>query len=439
MDEERCIDLVITGGTVLTMAPAAEPLADGAVAVCRGEIVAVGPAGEVRAAAGSARVIDARGGLILPGFVNTHTHLAMTMLRGLADDLPLVEWLENHIWPAERAMVTADSVVVGSRLAAGESIRAGVTCVADMYFFAERVIGVLQEVGLRGVVGESMIDFPTASAATPQAALERQRWVLEQFRGNSLVQPAIAPHSPYTVSPANLAAEAELAEEFGVLLMIHLAETRWELEKIKSERGSTPVAYLADLGVLSDRTVAAHCVHVSEEDLDRLLEFGVGVASNPVSNLKLASGIAPLPEMIRRGLKVSFGTDGAASNNTLDLLRDAQIAALVYKGVSGDPTVASARTIAEVLTRGGAEVLGLADQIGTLEVGKRADVICISLEGLHAHPVFDPFSHLMYAARSADVIHVVIDGRVVMADRELLTVDEACLKADIDQLVAGLR
>ena len=425
------VDLIIRGGTVLTIAPGSEPIHDGAVAVRGGEIVAVGPAAEVAAATRAAETLDAGGGLILPGFVNTHTHLAMSLIRGVAEDLPLKEWLEEHIWPTERRLMNAETVALGTRLAAAESLQAGVTCVCDMYFHAERVIEEVTRAGLRAVVPESMIDFPTPSCPTPEVTLERQRELLEKYAHHPLVVPAVAPHSPYTVSATNLVKEAELAEEFGAPLMIHVAETRWEVEKLAAEKGVTPVAYLADLGILSDRTIAAHCVHVSESDLDLLGEFEVGIASNPACNLKLASGLAPVPQMLARGLKVSFGTDGAASNNTLDLLRDAQFAALVYKGTSGDPTTMPARTLVETLTVGGARVLGLADRIGTLEPGKRADVICLAVDRPRAVPVYDPFSHLAYAARAADVCHVVVDGRTVVRDRALLTVDVPALLADV--------
>ncbi len=427
-------DLIVRGGTVLPMAPGSEPIADGVVAVKGREIVAVGPAAEVAATA--ATVLDARGGLIMPGMVNTHTHLAMTLLRGFADDLPLKTWLEERIWPAERALMNRETVGLGTRLAAAESLLAGVTCVCDMYFFADRITEVLEEVGLRGVVPESLIDLATPACPTPDVALARQREMLESLAGHPLVVPAVAPHSPYTVSAANLVMEAELAEEFEAPLIIHLAETRWELEKIHAEKGVSPTAYLADLGILSDRTVAAHCVHVSEDDLELLAEFDVGVASNPVSNLKLASGLAPVPQMLARGVKVSFGTDGAASNNTLDLLRDGQLAALVYKGITGDPTVLPARTLVELLTLGGARVLGLDDRIGTLEPGKLADVVCFGVDAPHATPVFDPFAHLAYAARASDVRHVVVNGSVTVEDSSIRTLDLAAVQDEVRRVAA---
>ena len=420
-------DLIVKGGTVVPMAPGSAPIPAGAVAVNGDTIAAVAPAAEL---GGARETLDAGGGLIVPGFVNTHTHLAMVLLRGYAEDLPLRTWLEEHIWPAERRLMSVESVVAGTALAAVESLKAGVTCVCDMYFFGEQIVGVLERVGLRAVVSESLIDFPTPACPTPELALVRQRELLERCRGHRLAVPAVAAHSPYSVSAQNLAKEAELAEEYGAPLVIHLAETRWEVDKIKAEKGRSPVAYLADLGILSERTVAAHCVHVSEGDLELLAELDVGVASNPVSNLKLASGVAPVPQMLARAIKVGFGTDGAASNNTLDLLRDVQLAALLYKGLTGDPTCLPARVVAELLTLGGARVLGLHDRIGSLEVGKRADLVCLGVDQPHAVPVFDPYAHLAYAARAADVRHVVVDGRTVVRDGSVTTVDESSVIAE---------
>lgn len=429
-------DLIITGKTVLTMAEGAEPIADGAVAVNGDSIAAVGPAAEIRARGGAAAVLDAGDGIVLPGFVNTHTHLAMTLMRGLADDLRLKEWLEKHIWPAEARVMSAANVALGSRLAAAESLLAGVTCVCDQYFHAEHVIDAVTELGLRAVVAEALLDFPTPSSRTPDEALSRQRDFLERFREHPLVVSAVAPHTPYSVSAPYLVKEAELAEEYGALLLIHVAETRWEVDTITAEKGVSPVAYLADLGVLSERTVAAHCVHVTEDDLDTLLEFDVAVASNPVSNLKLASGVAPLPQMLAKGLRVSLGTDGAASNNTLDLLRDAQLAALIYKGLTRDPTCVPARRVVELLTRGGADALGLGSQLGSLEPGKRADVICLTADHPRAFPRYDPYSHIAYAARAADVAHVVVNGRVVVESGVLQTADVAELRRAVGAAIA---
>ncbi|MGD8439468.1 MAG: amidohydrolase family protein [Holophagae bacterium] len=424
-------DLLIVGGTVLTMEPNSDPIVSGAIAVADGRIAAVGLAEDLLELAPTGQVVNAGGCLILPGFVNTHSHLAMTLLRGIADDLPLMEWLKNHIWPAEKNHMKRQTVRLGTELAVAEQLLAGVTTTTDMYFFGDEVAAVLAEAGMRGVIAESLIDFPTPRCDTPEEMIEKQIELVEAYRDHPLITPSVAPHAPYTVCAANLVKEAELAEQYGVPMQIHLSETRGEVETSIEEKGRSPVAYLADLGVLSERTVAAHCVHVSPEDIDILAEFEVGVAHNPVSNLKLASGVAPVPEMVAADLKIGIGTDGAASNNTLDLLRDTQLTALLHKGVSGDPTVLPARTMIEMATIGGAGVLGLDSEIGTLVEGKQADIVCVAVDGPHATPIYDPFSHLVFAARSADVKHVLVRGQLVVGNRELATLDRERIEADV--------
>jgi 5-methylthioadenosine/S-adenosylhomocysteine deaminase len=315
------------------------------------------------------------------------------------------------------------AVRLGTELAVAEQLLAGVTTTADMYFFGDEVASVLAKAGMRGVIAESLIDFATPRCETPTEMMEKQRDLAEEYRDHPLITPSIAAHAPYSVSAANLVKEAELAEEFGLTMQIHLSETRWEVEKLLEEKGRSPVAYLAELGVLSERTVAAHCVHVSPGDIEILKEFEVGVSHNPVSNLKLASGVAPVPAMVEAGVKLGLGTDGAASNNTLDPLRDMQLAALLHKGVVGDPTVLPARTMMEIATIGGARVLGLDAEIGTLVEGKQADITCFAVDGPHATPSFDPWSHLVFAARAADVRHVLVRGNLVVGNRELNTID----------------
>jgi 5-methylthioadenosine/S-adenosylhomocysteine deaminase len=432
-------DKLVVGGTVLTMEPGSEPIHNGAIAVADGRIAAVGPAEELLELAPTGEVVNAGGCLILPGFVNTHSHLAMTLLRGLADDLPLMEWLENHIWPAEKTHMGREAVRLGTELAVAEQFLAGVTTTTDMYFFGDEVSAVLAEAGMRGVIAESLIDFPTPRCQTPEEMMEKQRELAEAFGDHPLITPSVAAHAPYTVCAANLVKETELAEELGIPMQIHLSETRWEVEKLLDEKGRSPVAYLADLGVLSERTIAAHCVHVSPEDIGLLVEFEVGVAHNPVSNLKLASGVAPVPAMVEAGVKLGIGTDGAASNNTLDLLRDAQLTALLHKGVSGDPTVLPARSVIEMATLGGARVLGLEGKIGTLNEGKEADLICVASDGPHATPSFDPFSHLVFAARASDVRHVMVRGQLVVGNRTLNTLDVERIESQVREFSAQLK
>jgi len=428
MSEAANWDMLVVGGTVLTMEPDSEPIKNGAVAVADGRIAAVGPAEELLELSPSGDVLNAGNSIILPGLVNTHSHLAMTLLRGIADDIPLKEWLEQHIWPVESKYMDRETVRLGTELATAEQLLAGVTTTADMYFYGDEVAAVLTEAGMRGVVAESLIDFSTPRCATPEEMFEKQRELLETYSDHPLITPSVAAHSPYSVGAANLAKEAELAEEFEVPMQIHLAETRWEVEQLLSEKDVSPVAYLADLGVLSERTVAAHCVHVSTEDIELLAEFEVGVSHNPVSNLKLASGVSPVPALIANGVKVGLGTDGAASNNTLDLLRDMQLAALLHKGMAGDPTVLPARRMLELATTDGARVLGL-DNTGVLAEGCEADLICVAVGGPRTAPMYDPFSHLVFAARSCDVRHVMIRGQVVVRNHALQTLDSERIEA----------
>ena len=438
MSQEANWDMLVVGGTVLTMEPNTEPIKNGAVAVTDGRIAAVGPAEELLELSPSGAVLNAGNSIILPGLVNTHSHLAMTLLRGIADDIPLKEWLEQHIWPVESEYMNRETVRLGTELATAELLLAGVTTTADMYFFGDEVSAVLAEAGMRGVVAESLIDISTPRCATPEEMLEKQRELLEAYSNHPLITPSVAAHSPYSVSAANLVKEAELAEEYEVSMQIHLSETTWEVEKLLGEKGVSPVAYLADLGFLSERTVAAHCVHVSSEDIELLAEFEVGVSHNPVSNLKLASGVSPVPAMVAQGVKVGLGTDGAASNNTLDLLRDMQLAALLHKGITGDPTVLPARTMLEMVTINGARVLGL-ENIGTLAEGCEADLICVAVDGPHTAPMYDPFSHLVFAARSSDVRHVMIHGQVVVRNHELQTVDRERIEAQAREFSENVR
>ncbi len=423
MNSNQSWDLLILGRTVLTMEDDASPIDRGAVAVADGRIVEVGSASSLLEKAPTCEVLDAGNCLVMPGLVNTHSHLAMSLLRGLADDLPLKTWLEDHIWPAEGRHMDRATVAVGTRLAAAEQLLGGITTTTDMYFFADAVCEVLAEAGMRGVIAESLIDAATPRCSTPEEMAAKQRELCEAWRNHPLITPSIAAHAPYTVCAANLVKEAELADEFGVPLQIHVSETRWEVETSIENKGASPVAYLEDLGFLSEQVVAAHCVHLDQRDIDILAENGVGVSHNPVSNLKLASGIAPIPAMLEAGVRLGLGTDGAASNNTLDLLRDLQIAAMLHKSISGDPTTLPAKTVLSAATTGGAQILGLGGRVGVLKPGMEADIACFSLDHAHATPFYDPWSHMVFAARASDARHVVVRGKVVVRDRRLLTMD----------------
>jgi 5-methylthioadenosine/S-adenosylhomocysteine deaminase len=437
MDHSPTWDLLILGGTVLPM-DGSDPIPNGAVAVQGRHIAAIGTADDLLDSAPTCELLNASNCLVTPGLVNTHSHLAMVLMRGLADDLPLMEWLQEHIWPAESEQMNRETVALGTRLAAAEQLLAGVTTTADMYFFGDTVCQALVEAGQRGVIAESLIDAATPACATPSEMMAKQRQLCEQWRHHPLITPSIAAHAPYSVGDANLVAESELAREYEVPLQIHLSETRWEVDSIRERTGVSPVAHLANLGFFQAHTVAAHCVHVDEADIALLRDHGVHVAHNPVSNLKLASGIAPIPAMLEAGVSVSIGTDGAASNNTLDLLRDLQIAALIHKTASGDPTVLPARTAVEMATAGGARALGLEDRIGILRVGAEADVVCWDTSAPHMTPLYDPASHLAFACRGSDARHVVVAGRTVVRDRDLLTMDLERLRAQVQERAAAI-
>lgn len=414
------VDLLIQGGAVLTMDVRGTVYDDGWVAVRGGRIVAVGagtpdlPAREV---------IDARGQAVLPGLVNTHTHVPMTLFRGLADDKELDDWLHNYIFPAEAKNVTADFVTAGSRLAMAEMIRGGTTTFCDMYYFEDRVAEETDRAGLRGVLSQCVLDFPTPDAKTWDAGLAGVGRFVARWKGHPRITPAVGPHAPYTVSEAHLREAAAMAESLDVPLVMHIAEAPGETAYTLKQYGDRPVAFLEGLGFLSPRLIGAHLVQVNADEIETLRRHEVGVASCPQSNMKLCSGVAPVPAMLREGLRVGLGTDGPASNNDLDMWGEMDTAARLHKVVTDDPTVVSAREALTMATLGGARALHLEAEVGSLEPGKRADLILVDLQGAHMVPRYDLYSHMVYAAKAADVTHTIVEGRVLMRDRVVLTVD----------------
>jgi 5-methylthioadenosine/S-adenosylhomocysteine deaminase len=429
--------LLIRNGTVLTMDAAGTRIADGAVAVTGERIAAVGPAAGF-ADWRAARTLDARGGLILPGLINTHTHAAMALFRGLADDLPLMTWLNDHIFPAE-AKLTPDMVRVGTRLACAEMIRSGTTCFCDMYLFEAAVAEAARQCGMRAVVGEVFFDFPSPNYGPLDQGFAYAARLLERWKEDPLIRVAVEPHSPYLCAPELITRAARLAEDHGALLVIHLSETRAEVAQIQQKYNRTPTGHLANIGVLSPRLVACHGVVLTAEDIALLKQHDVKVSHNPESNMKLASGVAPVPDLLAAGVCVGLGTDGCASNNNLDLFTEMDTAAKLHKVQRLDPTVMDAATVLAMTTRAAARVLGLEQEIGSLEAGKRADLIVVDTRQPHLTPMYDPVSLLVYAARGSDVCHSVINGRVVMEDRRLLTIDEAQVLADARQAAALIR
>lgn len=418
------VDLLVENGLVVTMNTAGTIIEQGTIAVSKGAIVAVGPAGEIATGYTALRTIDARGKLVLPGLVNTHTHAAMTMLRGLADDLPLDTWLTGHIWPAEAKFITAATVRTGANLALAEMIRSGTTTFSDMYFFADATAEAAKKAGVRAVVGEAVIDFPTPDSAGPRESFAIIEKLALKWRADPLITIAVAPHAPYTCSPETLTAAKKLADRLNLPLHIHAAETRKEVADITARHGVTPIEHLDSLGFFGGPVIAAHAVYPTPREIALMAAKGIGVAHNPESNMKLASGAAPITEMLKAGVAVGLGTDGAASNNNLNMFEEMSAAARLQKVIRLDPTVMSARETVRAATSGGARVLGLGAVIGSLEPGKRADLIVIALNRPHLVPLYNVYSHLVYAVNAADVETVVVDGRLVMADRKLLTLNE---------------
>ena len=430
----RQVDLILTGGTVITMDGAHRVLRPGAIAVDGSAILAVDTPEAVAAQFTAPDTIDTTGKIVLPGLINTHGHAPMVLYRGLADDLALMDWLTRYIFPAEAKTVSAEMVAAGTRLAALEMIQSGTTTFTDMYYFEEEIAKAAKAAGLRGVLGETIIKFPAPDAKTPADGLARAESFIKTFVGDPLITPAVAPHSAYTLDSSVLLACRDLALKYKVPLITHLAETQDEVRIIREQSGLTPTAYLESIGFWAPRTVAAHGVWVTDEDVAILVKRGVGVAHNPESNMKLASGTAPVPKYLAAKVALGLGTDGAASNNDLDMFEAMRQAAFLHKLESHDPRMVPAPVALEMATMGGARVLGLEREIGSLETGKRADLIVVGVNRARQTPLYDPISHLVYASRGDDVETTVVNGQVLMRDRKVRTLDEASVLAEANRL-----
>jgi 5-methylthioadenosine/S-adenosylhomocysteine deaminase len=424
------IDLIIRGGTVVTMDGSRRVLDDGAVAVKGGRVVAVDDTADIDRRYAAREVINAAGKVVIPGLINGHTHVPMTLFRGIADDLDLQEWLTKYIFPAEAKNVTEDFVRVGTRLGLAEMLRSGTTTYCDMYYFEDAIADETFKAGMRGVLGETVIDFPVADNKTYEAGLAYSERFINHWKGNSLIVAAIAPHAPYTVSEDHLKAARALSDRTGAPIVTHISETKREVDDSIKAKGASPVDYLNRIGFLNNRVIAAHMVWPSDGELDLLKKLGVGIVHNPQSNMKLASGVAPVPKMLREDLPVGLGTDGAASNNDLNLWEEMDSAAKLHKLISNDPKVVSAEEAFEMATIRGARALHLEKEIGSIEKGKRADLVIVDLESLNQTPSYNIYSDLVYATKAGDVRTVIIEGRVVMRDRRLLTLNEETIKAD---------
>ena len=429
----REVDLLLTNiSWLVTGDEAMRCLASAALAIDGAEVLAVGPTHELQTGFRGRSEMDLSGFLVLPGLINTHTHAAMSLFRGLGDDLPLARWLYEVIFPAEAAHVNPEMVYRGTLLACVEMLKNGITTFCDGYFFEEAAVRAALESGMRAVLGQGVLDFPTPDQPDPARSRERVKTFLESFPMDvDRLRPSIFCHTPHTCRAETLQWAKELSRNRGILFQIHLSETAGEVEEMLKKQGERPVFYLDRLGILDHRTLCAHAVWLESEEIELLAARRVKVSHNAESNMKLASGIAPIPRMLAAGIKIGLGTDGCASNNDLDLFSEMDKVAKLHKVIQRDPVVCPAPQVLQMATRDGAAALGWEDQIGSLEVGKKADLIAIDLNQPHLTPLYDPISHLVYAVKGSDVRHVWVNGEQVVRDRRVLKVDEARVMAAV--------
>ncbi len=437
--DKNIVDIVITADFVLTMNATYDLHTPGAVAVIGDTIVACGDQEGILSAYQAGSRVDFGNAVLMPGLINTHGHAPMTLLRALADDLRLDVWLMGYMMPVEAEFVTPRFCWLGTQMAAAEMIRSGTTTFADMYYYEEAIADAVVQAGMRAVCAQSVMKFPTPDARSFEEGLALARDYIARWKDHPLIVPAIAPHAPYTVTPELLEEAVQIALEFDVPLHIHIAETAQEVEDHRKEYGMPPVPWLKKLGLFEAKTTAAHCVHVDEGEIRTLQHYDVGIAHNPTSNMKLASGIAPVTQMLKAGLNVGIGTDGAGSNNDLDMIEEARLASLLGKVATLDPTALPARTVIEMATRMGARALHLGEITGTIEPGKRADLISVSMDDIRHAPFFqrDPdsiYSRLLYASHQEDVRDVMVNGVWLMRHRELLTIDAPALREEANHL-----
>ncbi|MGA2527269.1 MAG: amidohydrolase [Smithellaceae bacterium] len=418
-------DMLIAGGTLLTMSAKMEIIEDSIIGIKDGIIVAVGKRGYQKNMNYSAQeMIDASGCIVMPGLVNTHTHLPMVCFRGMADDLPLMEWLTKYIFPAEARFVNKKMIYDGAMLAMAEMILSGTTTFCDGYFFEDTIAEAVLVTGMRAVVAQGFADFATPDNPKFEKMMGAADRFVRRWKPHApMIIPAFFCHSPYTCSPATLVNVKKAAREADILYLTHLLENKDEIDTIINRYGKKPVQHLYDLGILDDQTVAVHCNWLTEEEMRIFADLGVRVSHNPESSMKLAAGVAPIPAMLKLGITVGLGTDGSASNNDMDMFREMDTAAKIHKVTSLNPTVMNAQKVLEMATVGGAKLLGLDDRIGSIEVGKQADIILVDMNQPHLTPLYNYYSQLVYAARGADTKTSIIGGKIVMKDRQLRTMD----------------
>lgn len=425
---------IIRNAMVLTMDAGFHFYRKGTVVIEDDQIAAIGKDEDIPARYKEAEIIEGSGKLVMPGIVNTHTHIPMTIFRGYADDLSLHEWLYDYIFPVESAFINAENVVAGAELAIAEMIRSGTTTFNDMYYFADDIARLADRTGIRAFLSEAIIDFPAPNSPNPMKGLERGEMLMKKWNHHSHITISSSAHSPYSCSKEYIVKARELADQYKVPFNIHVAETRREYDQSIEKHGLSPVAYLEDIGALSSRTIAAHGVHVDGGDINILARRGVSVAHNPECNMKLASGVAPVPQLLQAGVKVGLGTDGVASNNNMDMFEEMNSAAIIHKLNQKNPSVMDALSVVYMATLGGAKVLGAGHQIGSLEVGKKADILILDMDQPHSHPVYNIYSLLVYSMRGSDVDSVIIDGKMVMQNKKLLHVNEKEVFAKVDSI-----
>ncbi len=418
------VDLIVRGRFIVTMDRDLSLYNDGAVVVREGMIIDIGPYGEISKRYTAPSIIGDSHKLVMPGLINTHTHAPMVYFRGLADDLPLKEWLERHIWPQEARWLSEEFVRDASELACLELIKAGVIAFNDMYFFSNETAEVAVKMGMRASIGVGILDFPTPGGKGPDDYLKKAEEFILRWKDHGFIKPVVAPHAIYTCSRETLLKAKDLARKYNLPVHLHLSETEWEVKESIKNTGMRPVEYLNSIEFLDERVIAAHSVWLDSKEIEIMAQKGSKVSHCIESNLKLVSGIAPVAEMLKRGVRVTFGTDGAASNNDLDVLSELSVAAKLHKTVSRDPTLLDARTCLKMATLWAAEAIGLGDITGSIEKGKRADMIICDLHKPHLTPIYDIYSHIVYAMKSSDVETVIIDGRIIMNQRRLKSADE---------------
>lgn len=423
---------ILKNALILTMDNNCTQYQQGAVAINDGAIVAIGPEDAILKSWNGKDIIDCQGKVLMPGLINTHTHVPMTLLRGLANDLRLDVWLMGYMMPVEREFVSPEFVRLGTQMGCAEMIRSGVTTFNDMYYFEDEVATATAEIGMRAVVGQTVMKFSAPDAASYDDSLDLSIELIKKWKDHHLIVPAIAPHAVYTCPAEVLEAVVEIAKQYDATVHFHVSETADEVVNMRKQSGMPVVPYIKKLGMLDTKLIAAHCVHVDDGEIRTMRRAGTGIAHNPSSNLKLASGFAPTARMMEMGAKVGIGTDGAASNNDLDMFEEMRLASLIAKPVAGDPTVLPARQVLEMATRIGAEVLHLDHITGSLEVGKRADIIVLDIFPIHNQPHFkrdseNIYAQIVYASKASDVTDVMVDGQWLMRNKTLLTIDEDAL------------